>query len=179
MDNRLRIALVGPSCVGKTTTRRLLQTALSPAASISVARPLHRIQSLVYELAGVVDPRIYGAQDSSLSRFARQALLDINPHALEDNFITAVSSLPADMTILNDDARLAMYPTLRNLGFVFVRVSGPLRDRKDATEPMETSRHDRVIPSNQCDYEIRNYGTLNELTREVGRFASVVVGGVK
>lgn len=177
MSAPLRIALVGPSRVGKSTTCLLLRALMSPAVHVPIAEPLYRIEQLVYELAGKVDPRASGRQDGLMLQLARQTLLQTNPDALDDHFRAVVEASPPNTSLVNDDVRVAMYPTLRELGFVFVRVVGPIRERNDTSEPEPSNgRHDAVIPSPDCAFVIDNSGTIEDLIFTVMRFVREIRG---
>ncbi|MFJ8490046.1 hypothetical protein ACIRBZ_17030 [Streptomyces sp. NPDC094038] len=143
---------------------------------ITLAEPLYRAQAAVYESAG--RPLQIGErrQDGALLNFLGSHMRKINPHVLEEHFLSETARIHAackDSTrrqvVICSDARPADLPYLRQGGFhpVVITVDEEVaRKRKEARGDLTLgdSRHsteiglERIRPSSPVD----NSGTLQE-----------------
>jgi hypothetical protein len=163
----LRIAFLGPPGSGKTTSAWLLQRMLRRATIISVAAPLREIESFIYRVAGLVPPSALGSQDGVMLQRIREFLELRRPQFLEESFVARVRSCADDMPIINDDARLALLPTLKAFNFTLAWVEGHhLAGRQDISIPEATDNpHDAVVNRDNCDVTVENRGTIGDLER--------------
>jgi hypothetical protein len=163
----IRMSFVGRQGAGKTTAAWIAQRLLSGSVVLSVAQPLYELAGVATRLAGRA-PTARQHQDGLLLQHARGLLLQLNPHLLQQTFEREMTLL-ADTSVMNDDCRLALEPTLRALSFTFVWVSGDhLSRRRDITLPAVTrSPHDTLVAESDCEVHLDNTGSLEDLVVRV------------
>jgi ABC-type dipeptide/oligopeptide/nickel transport system ATPase component len=173
LPSRFKIALAGPSGSGKTTTAWFIQRLVPGTVILSVAAPLREIEEFMYRRMGSPPPSATGAQDGQLLQAVRGLLLERDPNFLERTFSSSVATCRDDASIVNDDCRVALYPTLRSMGFTFVWVAGNhLGKRADSTKAKTSTgdSHDKIVPKDECDYIFDNTHTFEELPTRVFTF---------
>ncbi|WUH92816.1 hypothetical protein OG900_23710 [Streptomyces sp. NBC_00433] len=143
---------------------------------ITLAEPLYRAQAAVYESAGRPLQTGERRQDGALLNFLGSHMRKINPHVLEEHFLSETARIHAAcegstrrQMVICSDARPADLPYLRQGGFhpVVITVDEEVaRKRKEARGDLTLgdSQHatenglERIHPSSPVD----NNGTLQE-----------------
>lgn len=165
----LQICFVAPSGYGKSTASEILIKEYGGCV-IKIAEPLYDLQRSFYSKLGILDDK----QDGELLQFYGRKVRDIKPGYLLDIFCESVRNLKDCYNIIvNDDCRPLDYDCLKELGFIFVRVNGLVRDRDDFTKanPNNSLEWQNDIP---CDYELNNYGSIEEYTRNIIELIEVI-----
>jgi dephospho-CoA kinase len=164
----LRIALTALSGSGKSTcaaelTRYAAERGLK-VARVPLARPLYRLQDLVYDSAGV--RLAAGAQDQELMEELARHLRRLNPGALAYDCLSRAEKAAADGAdiIVNEDLRDPHVdaPALRSAGFRVLRITcaesarlGRLERRGDLTlADRSTSEIDLITPDAVLDNSV-------------------------
>ncbi|SPF06215.1 hypothetical protein SMA5143A_7037 [Streptomyces sp. MA5143a] len=175
-----RIALFGLPGSGKSTFSLLAQEwAVKNDATVHVitlAEPLYLAQAAVYECAGRPLQTGERRQDGALLNFLGSHMRKINPHVLEEHFLSETARIHAAcegstrrQVVICSDARPADLPYLRQGGFhpVVITVDEEVaRERREARGDLTLgdSRHstenglERIRPSSPVD----NSGTLQD-----------------
>jgi dephospho-CoA kinase len=165
----LRVAIIGLSGCGKSTTAGIIADACADAGltceTVKLAKPLYDLQALVYRRAGV--PIAAGAQDQALLEALATAMRRIRPASLADDFLARLAATSADV-VLNDDLRDPHVDAvaLRDSGFRVLRITAPpevrqrrLLGRRDITRAdASTADIDLIEP----DAVLDNGGGLAE-----------------
>ncbi len=159
---KLKICFVAPSSYGKSTASNIIIKEFGGLV-IKIAEPLYELQNNFYKKLGIIADK----QDGELLQFYGKKIRQINPEYLLNVFNENIRDAN-DHTdiIINDDCRPMDYEYLKNLGFIFIKINGYKREREDYKKaddknPLEWQNN---IP---CDYEINNYGNLEELKDEI------------
>ena len=155
-SEKLKIAFVAPSCYGKSTAVKILESKMD-AKNIKIAEPLYEMQKAFYEKVNVL---IKEEQDGELLQFFGSKVRKENPGYLENVFTNKLNNLENEI-ILNDDVRPLDFEFMKKLGFIFVKINGFKRDRNDKTKANDNSSlewKNSVV----CDYTVDNLGTLEE-----------------
>lgn len=171
---RIRLALIGHSGAGKSTTAQLItHTAESRglrAEVIKVAAPLYDLQHAFYTRIG--RPLPPGQQDQQLMETLARCLRDREPSFLVEDFLTRADASRADV-VINDDVRSYNHdlPRLRASGWTVVRVNAPDETRK---QRLATQRYISLSDASTtgaedvaADIEITNDSTRQDLARHV------------
>lgn len=178
----MRIALIGHSGVGKSTTVAFLIDALASRGLrsdiIKLATPLYELQQRFRSAAGVELPP--DVQDQVLLEDIAVQLRRLNERALADGFVRRVSASTAD-AVINDDLRDPDVDAaaLRDNEFRIVRVQAPeevrlrrLRARGDISTSDASSRGIDRIP---VDATITNGGTVDDLRSQIRDLLEVLL----
>lgn len=158
----LKICLLAPSGYGKSTASEILIREYGGCV-IKIAEPLYELQKSFYHKLGIWEDK----QDGELLQFYGRKVRSINPSYLLDVFNESlIGARDYCNIIINDDCRPMDYEYLKNLGFIFVKINGYVRDRDDFTKanPKSSLEWQSEIP---CDYELNNYGSLDEYRNEI------------
>ena len=157
----MRICFLAPSSYGKSTAIKLLQKRFD-IKNIKIADPLYELQSDFYKKLGI---EIEDRQDGELLQFYGKKVRKENNDYLLNEFKTKLDNTNATI-ISNDDCRPDDYKFLKDNGFIFIKINGYKRNRDDVTlaNPKEKIEWQSEIP---FDYEINNYGTLEEYEDEL------------
>lgn len=157
----MRICFLAPSSYGKSTAIKLLQKHFD-IKNIKIADPLYELQSDFYKKLGI---EIEDKQDGELLQFYGKKIRKENSNYLLNEFKTKLDNTNATI-ISNDDCRPDDYKFLKDNGFIFIKINGYKRNRDDVTlaNPKEKIEWQSEIP---FDYEINNYGTLEEYEDEL------------
>lgn len=155
---QLKIAFIAPSGYGKTTGAEILHR-IYGSKNLKLAKPLYDIQNYFYKILNV---NVGDRQDGELLQFLGNKIQRDHPYFLADNFYERLKEISNECTmsiITNDDCRPHNYPFLKQMGFIFVGISGIIRNRDDITI---ANREDSVEWSNEilCDYFVENKGSL-------------------
>ncbi|MFW6130211.1 MAG: hypothetical protein ACOC56_03430 [Atribacterota bacterium] len=129
MVKLIKVAFVGPSGSGKDTSASLLQNFLKEKSIFSlrkdVAAPLHDMQEYIYN---TLETKPEGEQDTELLAFLagkfkkdiirlfHEEIESIKKNIVEKNLYDIIA-------IINSDCRDNAYQSLKNQGFIFVKVS--------------------------------------------------------
>lgn len=154
----LKICFIAPSGFGKTTAIKILSK-FYKIKNIKIAKPLYDMQKYFYKK---IKTKMRGEQDGELLQFFGLKVRKENSNFLTDVFIESVKKYNSSQIIIsNDDCRPPDYQTLKNLGFVFVKINGFCRNRKDHTRanPNLNLEWKSEIPHN---YSVDNFGTMKE-----------------
>lgn len=165
----LQVCFVAPSGYGKSTASEILIKEYG-GTIIKIAKPLYDLQKDFYSRLGIKSDK----QDGELLQFFGRKVRDIKPGYLLDMFCDNVNLLKDYFNIIiNDDCRPLDYECLRELGFIFVRINGYVRDREDFTkaDPKCSLEWQSEIP---CDYELDNYGSFEEFRRNIIELMEVI-----
>jgi adenylate kinase family enzyme len=121
----MRIALVGHSGAGKSTSAALLKEHFEAGGRqtriLKLATPLYQLQREYYRVAGAA---LEGqCQDQVLLEAIATQLRRISPRALVSDFYRRLLSEPLDV-VINDDLRdgTVDYWALKDWGFKFIRI---------------------------------------------------------
>lgn len=192
LKNKLLISFFGPSGAGKTTCYKYASEFLKnygfEAYRVDIAYPLRRIQSFSYELFGKncpgksEEPENF-KQDGTLLGFlakhfeknfeysARKAIFEICGRCI-DNY-----------AIINTDCRNNTYQILKELGFIFVKVTADknvlakrLALRKDLTS-FDYKANVEKYNIIQSAYIIDNSDTLENLEIKIKKILSDILQG--
>jgi energy-coupling factor transporter ATP-binding protein EcfA2 len=167
-EQQRRLAFIGPTGAGKTTAARLAQIVMPDVQVVSVSSLLRDIQGYVYTRVGYWLPESAGRQDQKLLVRIREGLDLIDPDLLQHDFERRVVEATHAAAVVNDDARLAIEPTLRKLQFVLVWVEGRhAHSRSDISRHVSANPQDTTIPRDLCDTEIINSG-------DIGTYAAAI-----
>ncbi len=173
----LLLSFVGPSGAGKSTTYQFVENYLrTQGFSVlrrDVARPLRAMQCSLYthlDLSSPGDPDIPetfkqdGALLGMLAAHFAQPLVDLFAHQVQRD----LGSTPKQ-AIINTDCRNNAYSTLKDLGFIFVRLEvtpeilSVRRAARGDLTPFDHTKaveaYDQIIPA----HTLRNEGTLADL----------------
>ncbi len=150
------ICFIGPSGTGKTTAAKFLASCYR-YTRISLASPIKGIVKDIYKSMSV---NLEG-KDNILERHIAKILENNKPNFLFDEF-----SKKYNGHVVNDDCRLNNYSKLKRLGFIFVRIDGPIRKRlADANSVIDSgSLSSDAI---QEDYKIINTGSILDMYKEI------------
>lgn len=168
--NKTLIVFLAPSGLGKTTCGEYLKKTYS-AEIIKLATPLYEIQKDIYKKVGLS----INSQDGELLQFLGHKIQTIKPSYLFDEFYKKYQLSKSEL-IINDDCRPHNYEYLQKLGAVFIKISGPNRDRPDdvshhlSTHPVEWQQ---MIP---YDYEIHNTEDLPFLYEQLDNLMRIICG---
>lgn len=171
---KIRLALIGHSGAGKSTTAQLItHTAESRglrAEIIRVAAPLYDLQHAFYTRIGRTLPP--GQQDQQLMETLARCLRDREPGFLLEDFLTRANASSADV-VINDDVRSYDHdlPRLRASGWTVMRVSAPDETRKQrltgqgylSLSDVSTAGVEDV----DAEAEVTNDGTRQDLAAHV------------
>ncbi len=153
-----KICFVAPSGYGKTTAINIISK-FHNIVNIKIASPLYELQDYFYNF---IETDIRGEQDGELLQFFGIKIRKENPSFLLDKFKRRLDiAEKQDKLVFNDDCRPPDYDCLKGLGFIFVRVKGFCRTRKDHTTANAklSIEWQKEIP---CDYSVDNFGTMQE-----------------
>ena len=166
----LKICFVAPSGYGKSTASKLLIKEFGGCV-IKIAEPLYDLQDRFYSRLGIF---VGDKQDGELLQFFGRKVREIKPNFLLEEFYKNVIGVSCySRIIINDDCRPMDYEYLKNLGFIFVKINGFVRDRDDFTKsnPNNSLEWKSDIP---CDYEINNYGDMEEYRCEILKLMEMI-----
>jgi len=123
-----KICFVAPSGFGKSTAIKILKERYN-VINIKIAKPLYDLQEYFYK---IIEKDITGEQDGELLQFLGTKIRKEAPYYLLNKFQEVLQQhTDSNYLITNDDCRPPDYETLKNLGFVFVKINGFRRDRND------------------------------------------------
>jgi len=157
----MKICFLAPSSYGKSTAIEILSKHFD-IKNIKIGEPLYELQNDFYKKLGIdIDDK----QDGELLQFYGKKVRKENSNFLLDEFKNKLDKTHATI-ISNDDCRPNDYKFLKDNGFIFIKINGYKRDRSDITlaNPKEKIEWQDEIP---FDYEINNYGTLEEYENEL------------
>lgn len=157
----MKICFLAPSSYGKSTAIEILQKYFD-IRNIKIAEPLYELQNNFYKKLGI---DIGDKQDGELLQFYGKKVRKEDSTFLLNEFKNKVDKINSDI-ITNDDCRPDDYMFLKELGFIFIKINGYRRDRNDITlaDSKSSIEWQEQIP---FDYEINNYGTLEEYEYEL------------
>lgn len=157
----MRICFLAPSSYGKSTAIKILSKHFD-IKNIKIGEPLYELQSDFYKKLGIA---VNGKQDGELLQFYGKKVRKESSNFLLNEFKNKLDNTNATI-ISNDDCRPNDYNFLKDNGFIFIKINGYKRDRCDITlaNPKEKIEWQDEIPH---DYEINNYGTLEEYENEL------------
>ena len=117
----LKICFLAPSEYGKNTAIILLKQKFK-LKNIKLATPLYRMQKSFYK---TIKTKMTGEQDGELLQFLGNKIRKENPNYITNLFIKKMLKLRKYKGIItNDDCRTPDYDTLKNLGFIFIKING-------------------------------------------------------
>lgn len=157
----MKICFLAPSSYGKSTAVQLLSKHFD-IKNIKIGQPLYEMQNNFYNRLGI---KIKDKQDGELLQFFGKKVRKENNMFLLNEFKHKLDNTSATI-ISNDDCRPDDYEFLKDNGFIFIKINGYKRSREDITiaNPKEKIEWQSEIP---FDYEINNYGTLEEYESEL------------
>ena len=157
----MKICFLAPSSYGKSTAIEILQKYFN-IENIKIAEPLYELQNSFYKKLGI---DIGDKQDGELLQFYGKKVRKEDSNFLLNEFKNKVDKVSSDI-ITNDDCRPDDYIFLKEMGFIFIKINGYRRDRNDITlaDSKSSIEWQNKIP---FDYEINNYGTLEEYEYEL------------
>ncbi len=170
-----KICFVAPSGYGKTTAINLISK-FHNIENIKIATPLYELQNHFYNF---IETDISGEQDGELLQFFGVKIRKENPTFLLNRFKRSLEvAEKKDALISNDDCRPPDYDCLRELGFIFVRINGFCRTRKDHTtaNPKLSIEWQNEIP---CDFSVDNFGTMEEYEHNLKVLLNKILRGCK
>jgi len=178
----MRIALIGHSGAGKSTTVAILIDGLASrglrSEIVKLATPLYELQQQFRSAAGVELPP--DVQDQVLLEDIAVQLRRLSARALADGFLRRVNASDADV-IINDDLRDPDVDAaaLRDNGFRIVRVQAPeevrlrrLKARGDISTSDASSQGIHRIP---VDATITNSGSVDDLRSQIRDLLEVLL----
>ena len=116
----LKICFLAPSEYGKNTAVKLLSSRYS-VHNIKLAEPLYHLQNYFYSFIG---KEMSGEQDGELLQYLGKKIRAECPQFLIKEFITELHRANNFRGIItNDDCRPPDYPTLKELGFIFIKIN--------------------------------------------------------
>lgn len=170
----IRLALIGHSGAGKSTTARLLTHSAESRGLrcevVKVATPLYDLQHAFYTRLGHTLPE--GQQDQQLMETLARCIRHRDPGFLIHDFLTRATASSADI-VINDDVRSYDHdlPHLRRTGWTVVRVTAPEKVRMQRlAEQGYLSLSDASttgVEDVTVDVEIVNDSTRNDLATKV------------
>lgn len=157
----MKICFLAPSSYVKSTAIEILQKYFD-IRNIKIAEPLYELRNNFYKKLGI---DIGDKQDGELLQFYGKKVRKEDSTFLLNKFKNKVDKINSDI-ITNDDCRPYDYMFLKELGFIFIKINGYRRDRNDITlaDSKSSIEWQEQIP---FDYEINNYGTLEEYEYEL------------
>ena len=164
------IAFIAPSGYGKSTAIEIIKGKYD-ISNIKIGKPLYDLQ---YEFYKKIGKDIGNVQDGELLQFLGYKVRKENPDYLLNEFYNELCFCDKEI-ITNDDCRPNDYKFLQKLGFIFIRINGYKRDRADHTQINSKSKlewQEEIL----CDFEIDNYGDLDEYRENVLRVMDDVLG---
>ncbi len=152
----IKICFLAPSGYGKDTASKIIES-MFDVSVIKLARPLYELQRDFYNRLGI---DIQDKQDGELLQFYGYKIRKESPDYLINTFYKEIGMCNSQI-IINDDCRPMDYESLKEMGFIFVKINGYKRNRLDHVEADSKSSLEwqENIP---YDYEIDNYGGLEE-----------------
>ena len=103
-----------------------------------------------------------GEQDGELLQYLGEKIRKENPEFILNKFKNKLLNADYRLTIItNDDCRPPDYKALRDLGFIFINITGFKRNRADHTKSNPTSSlewNNNIV----FDYSVDNFGTLED-----------------
>ncbi len=155
----MRLTFLAPSSYGKDTAVKLLKDIYN-LIDIKIGEPLYELQSTFYKK---INCDMKGEQDGELLQFFGEKIRKENATYLTNNFLERLEAAEKlnYSIITNSDARMPDLITLEKLGFIFIKINGKARERKDHTKSNE--KHALEIHSEiDFDYEVDNFGSIDE-----------------
>lgn len=158
-----KICFLAPTGYGKTTGAEILSE-IYKIKTIKIATPLYEMQEEFYKKIGM---NIGNTQDGELLQFLGYKIRKENSKYLLERFIKELEEASENYEIIiNDDCRPNDYEYLKELGFMFIKINGFERERKDHTKvnrKLELEWQDEI----PYDYEINNFGCLEAYKQEL------------
>ena len=157
----MKICFLAPSGYGKSTAIEILKKHYY-IENIKIAEPLYKLQKDFYNLIGV---DIKDKQDGELLQFYGKKIRKENEDFLLNCFKNKLNN--SNTTIItNDDCRPSDYSFLKNNGFIFIKINGFKRERRDKTQ---ANLKDKIEWQSEIpyDYEVDNFGTLEEYENNI------------
>lgn len=190
---QFKIAFVGPSGVGKSTAYVFAASYLRDNGydvwSCNVALPLRKIQKYAYTtfyLRNPGDPCEFDfRQDGKLLAFLANHFEKQLPDDFKRRFQSIVAYKFSHLAIINTDCRNNMYPTLKKLGFIFVRIFAESEilawRRKERDDLTNYDLGATVEQTNTIEVlrTIQNNGTKKELRNSIELLIQKLLGGNK
>lgn len=157
----MKICFIAPSSYGKSTAVQIISKYFD-ATNIKIANPLYDLQNKFYLY---IDKQIGNTQDGELLQFLGIKIRKENPNFLLNCFLNSVEKCSSQI-VTNDDCRPPDYKTLKQMGFIFIKINGFPRERDDYIKPDAKNKIEwqSEIP---CDYELNNTGTLEEYEENI------------
>ncbi|MGN2641029.1 hypothetical protein ACTD5D_33645 [Nocardia takedensis] len=172
--SKIRLALIGHSGAGKSTTARLITHATESRGLrcevVKVAAPLYDLQHAFFTRLGRTLP--VGQQDQQLMESLARCIRDRDPGFLIHDFLTRTDGSSAQV-VINDDVRSYDHdlPLLRARGWTVVRVSAPeaIRKQRLADQGYLSLSDDSTagVEDIEVDLEITNDSTRKELAGHI------------
>ena len=188
MDDKIFVSFIGPSGSGKSTCRQFAEKYLRERGydvyHVDVAAPLRQIQTYAYELftkksqdATALDYK----QDGRLLQFLAEHFEDRLGPTFKASIKEILDYCPSKkIAIINTDCRNNAYKTLKELGFVFIRLTVPpilLAVRQMARGDLTKSDHHSSVEQYdtiEYSHEIDNVGSLDDLEKNVYQVLDLV-----
>ena len=157
----MKICFLAPSGFGKSSAIEILKKHFD-ITNIKIAEPLYELQKSFYNKIGIA---IGEKQDGELLQFYGKKIRKHDKDYLLRNFKERLDA-SSTAIITNDDCRPDDYKFLKDNDFIFIKINGYRRDRDDLTLADKNAKIEwqDEIP---FDYEINNYGTLEEYEKEI------------
>ena len=168
---QLRLCFVAPSEFGKNTAVSLLKTKFN-VFNIKIASPLYKLQRRFYEFIG---KKMSGEQDGELLQFLGKKIRKESPDFLLNVFKKRFNDVKNfEGIVTNDDCRPPDYSTLKNLGFIFIKINGFKRNRLDHTkaDPLSPLEWKSSVP---CDYSVDNLGNLEQYSKNLFKLMDFII----
>lgn len=164
------ITFIAPSGYGKSTAIEIIKE-FYDIENIKIGKPLYDLQDIFYKK---INMTVRDTQDGELLQFLGYKIRKENPNYLLDEFYKSLCFSKKDI-ITNDDCRPNDYEFLKRLGFVFIKINGFKRDRNDYT-PIDSKSKLEWQEEIECDYEIDNYGDLENYKTNILNVMSQILG---
>jgi hypothetical protein len=156
----MKVAFIAPTGSGKSTAAALVHDLYPASVNIKLAAPLYELQAYIYSRVGA---GLKGDQDGELLQFLGHKIQREAPDFLANEFRKIFLSVNGVAPVItNDDCRPHNYEALRSLGFVFVRILGPVRARFDHLSVDPSHPVEKGICDLDCGFVLYNSGSISE-----------------